>query len=337
MSCGDQISPSITEIAGIDSNDGHCNGSMSKNLINENNKTSIKSKSNGSSNQMDDNNNTNGNNCDMGSNSNHNGTVQSHGEGSPLRSQLGLNLKANKPKISIPPIPSPLTCLLCPYTTKDASVLEEHINRSHFDPVSPGLNNSALSGGAHGVSINHHTDTLDAFSCPICVRCFESGKDLEIHVNSEHTDILSPAKVESSTTDNATASTSTSTITLTADNESATKFCPVCGISFLDMKTQEMELHIDGHFAKSPVSAATGGASPDLEKEARKVQEQREFEMLRAQYGMDDQGNFREQSAVAMQRAVYAGEMSVADYYCRQVGLRNAESNGIDDGSSCTR
>lgn len=34
---------------------------------------------------------------------------------------------------------------------------------------------------------------------------------------------------------------------------------------------------------------------------------------------MDDHGNFREQSAAAMQRAVYAGEMSVADYYERQV------------------
>jgi zinc finger-containing ubiquitin peptidase 1 len=307
MSCGDGLSPSITEIAGIDSNDRLCNGSMNKNLVNENNKTSIKSKCNGS-NQMDDNNNTNGNNCDMGNgtNSNHNG-VQSHGEGSPLRSQLGLNLKANKPKITIP---SPLTCLLCPYTTKEASVLEEHINRSHFDPISPGLNSQSLGGGgAHGVSSNHYSDTLDAFSCPICVRCFESGKDLEIHVNNEHTDILSPAKVESSATENI-ASTSTSTITLTADDESACNFCPVCGISFVDMKTQEMELHIDGHFAKSPVSSTTGGASPDLEKEARKVQEQREFEMLRAQYGMDDQGNFREQSAVAMQRAVYAGDRS---------------------------
>lgn len=29
--------------------------------------------------------------------------------------------------------------------------------------------------------------------------------------------------------------------------------------------------------------------------------------------------------------------MSVADYYERQVGLRAAESNGVDDGSSCTK
>lgn len=52
---------------------------------------------------------------------------------------------------------------------------------------------------------------------------------------------------------------------------------------------------------------------------------------------MDDHGNFREQSSAGMQRAVYAGEMSVADYYERQVGLRAAESHGIDDGTSCTK
>lgn len=52
---------------------------------------------------------------------------------------------------------------------------------------------------------------------------------------------------------------------------------------------------------------------------------------------MDNQGNFREQSVTNMQRAVYAGEMSVADYYERTLDLRAAESCGIDDGSSVTR
>lgn len=52
---------------------------------------------------------------------------------------------------------------------------------------------------------------------------------------------------------------------------------------------------------------------------------------------MDNQGNFREQSLTNMQKAVYAGEMSVADYYERQIELRAAEQNGIDDGSSCTK
>lgn len=101
------------------------------------------------------------------------------------------------------------------------------------------------------------------------------------------------------------------------------------------MKTADMEIHIEKHFSKSPQNPSS--KEPDLEKQAQKLREQREFEMLRAQYGMDDQGNFREQSAAAMQRAVYAGEMSVADYYERQVGLRAAESHGVDDGSSCTK
>lgn len=358
MSCG--LSPSVTEVPGIISNPPSAtnsleNGSTSKQLQNEAT-TTAKSKtqstgactkiSNGSitngtssfngtckpepviftyNNVMDDNNNSNNVNCDK-ENVNGNGAHQNHGEGSPLRSQLGLKLKVanNKPKITIPTIPSPLMCLMCPYTTDDPKTLEEHINRSHFDPISPGVISSG--GGAHGgASASHHVDTLEAFQCPICVRCFETCGDLEIHVNHDHRDILSPAKVDSTA--------ACATTTLSNGDEASCNLCPVCGISFSDMKTQEMEMHIDSHFTKSPVVAV----APDLEKEAQKLREQREFEMLRAQYGMDDQGNFREQSAVAMQRAVYAGEMSVADYYCRQVGLRAAESNGHDDGSSCTK
>ena len=52
---------------------------------------------------------------------------------------------------------------------------------------------------------------------------------------------------------------------------------------------------------------------------------------------MDNEGNFSEQSMTNMQRAVYAGEMTVADYYERQIELKNAEQNGIDDGRSCTK
>lgn len=107
-----------------------------------------------------------------------------------------------------------------------------------------------------------------------------------------------------------------------------------------NMKHQEMELHIESHFPGSPKGdtiAASTKSEQDVEKQAQKIREQREFEMLRAQYGMDNQGNFREQSAAGMAEAVYAGEMSVADYYERQVGLKTAESHGIDDGTSCTK
>lgn len=280
------------------------------------------------------------------------------GQGSPLRSQLGLNLKTHAPATTKQP--SPLQCPLCPYLSDSSNVLEEHINRAHFDPLSPSLNNGSYSASssdthqphtAHNSNHHHHTssasamnangshhqshpphhhDTLTALACPICCQAFESPSDLELHVNIEHRDILSPANADMSN-----AATNASAATATTDGLTSS-FCPVCNILLDHMQTQEMELHIEGHFAKSPQLLATK-AETELEKQAQKLREQREFEMLRAQYGMDDQGNFREQSAAGMQRAVYAGEMSVADYYERQVGLRAAESHGIDDGTSCTR
>lgn len=340
MSCG--LSPSIAEVpAGIELKSNNRNGTISKQFQNGYNKSTTKNKVNGPSHssmpslansigniisnhnhQMDDNNNSNSNNnCDMTNESvnNHDGVQSKHGESSPLRSQLELKLKANKPKITIPTVPSPLTCLLCPYKTKDASVLEEHINRSHFDPISPGINSSGTSS---------HVNTLEAFSCPICLKCFETCKELEIHVNHEHADVLSPSKIDSASS--AAASTTTD-LTMTTEDEAACNFCPVCGISFLKMtKTQEMELHIDEHFKQSPtmVASTAKSMSPDLQKEARKVQEQREFEILRAQYGMDEQGNFREQSAVAMQRAVYSGNKKISYSYWTRTNHFNNHFRG---------
>ncbi|XP_025833539.1 ubiquitin carboxyl-terminal hydrolase ZUFSP isoform X2 [Agrilus planipennis] len=152
-------------------------------------------------------------------------------------------------------------------------------------------------------SVGHLTGEI--FSCPLCIKTYDSAPDLELHVNIEHRDILSPASPSTAT-------------------------CPVCGISLNnDSDSEEAVRHVESHFpAGSPIQ---------LDRAAIKEREQREFEMLRAQYGMDNQGNFREQSVTNMQRAVYAGEMSVADYYERTLGLKAAESYGIDDGSSITR
>ncbi len=339
------LSPSITEVPGIEkingvahsnSNHNQTNGRSSKASVNGHCQNGLKSSSSSSipsSATTSSHSKTNFNHSDMcssssGSSSNAkltngdqqkvcdmnggnkeftNGFAKSNGsQGSPLRSQLGLNLKSNAPATSkqSPMLQCPIHP--CPYSSESASILEEHINRSHFDPLSPSV-----------VISSNHSDTLTALACPICCRAFESSSDLELHVNIEHRDILSPARIDKPTT-----------------NSSARSICPVCSTSLDNMKTNEIDLHIERHFSKSPVKKKT---EPDLEKEAQKLREQREFEMLRAQYGMDDQGNFREQSSSQMQRAVYAGEMSVADYYERQVGLRAAESHGIDDGTSCTK
>lgn len=275
-----------------------------------------------------------------------NGVNGGGSQGSPLRSQLGLKLKAHKPTNTTKPSPL-LQCPLCPYTSESPSTLEEHINRSHFDPLSPSLNGATSVTGTSSSS-----NTLTALQCPICVRTFESASDLELHVNIEHRDILSPAKITHEDDSNGIHLNGAAT-NGAYSNEHVSSLCPVCGCSFDKMKTQEMEFHIEQHFAVDDapsMSSSSSSIKSDhqnknkrsdesnlVEKQAQKLREQREFEMLRAQYGMDDQGNFREQSAAAMQRAVYAGEMSVADYYERQVGLRAAEHHGVDDGSSCTK
>lgn len=62
--------------------------------------------------------------------------------------------------------------------------------RQHFDLTSPSV------GKCSG----------EVYSCPLCAKNFNSSPDLELHVNIEHRDILSPASP-------------------------ATYSCPVCGIS----------------------------------------------------------------------------------------------------------
>ncbi|CAG9817600.1 unnamed protein product [Phaedon cochleariae] len=151
--------------------------------------------------------------------------------------------------------------------------------------------------------------TVEMYVCPLCVKNFKSPADLELHVNIEHRDILSPASPPSQS-------------------------CPVCGISLDgDANSERAARHVESHFPAGSPQPATAHPPSAQQRERERL----EFERLRAQYGMDDQGNFRDQSVANMQRAVNAGEMSVADYYERTLDLRAAESCGVDDGSSVTR
>ncbi|XP_043251955.1 zinc finger-containing ubiquitin peptidase 1-like isoform X1 [Colletes gigas] len=238
------------------------------------------------------------------------------GHGSPLRSGLNLQLRSHaSPKLPVQ------ECPMCPYSSDSPLKLEEHINRQHFDLTSPSFPPESPPS-RDGI-----------FNCPLCVTSFPNSSDLELHVNIEHKDILSPANGAASQSDLATIA-------------SDTTVCPVC-FSTSFKTNDDLTAHIEEHFSKKgTLSPITPDLSTDRllakdmerrEKEVRKLREQREFEMLRAQYGMDNQGNFREQSVTNMQRAVYSGEMTIADYYERQSELRVAESSGIDDGSSCTR
>lgn len=139
-------------------------------------------------------NNNNNNYCGdrsaAGSSSSSNGSVlmgtanggASAGSGSPLRSQLALNLRT-----SAVPSPAkkatPQQCPMCSYSSNSPLQLEEHINRQHFDLTSP-----SFPASPPGLQ-----ETV--YNCPLCIRTFQNSPDLELHVNIEHKDILSPAKV----------------------------------------------------------------------------------------------------------------------------------------------
>ncbi|KAK3866366.1 hypothetical protein Pcinc_028099 [Petrolisthes cinctipes] len=243
-------------------------------------------------------------------------------QGSPSRAQLSLNLNQvaggasnRSPKCDGQSWAG--VCPICNVREISPGRLEEHVNRAHFDLTSPSF-----------PALTPHQDLL---TCPLCARQFESSPDLELHVNIDHRDILSPAKSE---------------VVTPADSEgSDISNCPVCSRTGFTTHTQ-LAAHIDTHFTRksSIVTPEEGGWERRLvtelekqEKEVQRMREQQEFSLLRAQYGMDNEGNFSQQSLSNMQRAVYAGEMTVADYYERQIELKIAEKNGVDDGHSCTK
>lgn len=276
--------------------------------------------------------------------------LQYGGPGSPLRSNLALKLKSSSPTVQ---------CPMCKYTSSSPTELEEHINRQHFDVTSPSVIGPSCTQQTTTSSSNNFATTItnqattssivhQLFPCPLCTKTFTSPPDLELHVNIEHQDVLSPAA--------AGAGAPTTPLNGAA-------VCPVCGIALENDNTESAARHVESHFPSSntPTTTLSQHSSNSLahsvavvansitssltrnsnnsstSKENQKAREQRDFELLRAQYGMDEQGNFRDQSVTNMQRAVYAGEMSVADYYERTLDLKEAESCGVDDGSSVTR
>lgn len=134
---------------------------------------------------------------------------------------------------------------MCPHNSCSPSRLQEHVNREHFDLTSPSV-------GPNNQTSNHDSSMP---TCPLCAQNFDSVSDLELHVNIEHRDILSPASP-------------------------AINVCPVCSVELLPDAAAK---HIEAHFpVPSPGQDASSSRS---DREARRVQEQREFEMLRVSDG----------------------------------------------------
>ncbi|PRD29576.1 UNVERIFIED_CONTAM: zinc finger with UFM1-specific peptidase domain protein [Trichonephila clavipes] len=279
-------------------------------------------------------------------------------EGSPQRANLSLNLNPGRlKKVLLSPRGNDQSvCPLCDYSNKSPTKLQEHVNRQHFDLTSPSFPEFLNSDGG-----------TSPFLCPLCDRNFDSSRDVELHVNVDHSDVLSPVKSTQATPGDENCNDccpvcgcSNFVCSLELESHIEEHFSPKSSNGLLCspktpfvltplvtdatiLQTSQVNPALEKLWLKSGTKEE-GNADHLLalemerrEREEQRLREQREFRILQAQYGMDNQGNFREQSITNMQRAVYAGEMSVADYYNRQVELCIAERDGVDDGHSCTK
>jgi len=203
------------------------------------------------------------------------------------------------------PSPTRLTCPMCSFSSSDPLQLEAHVNRQHLDQLSP---DTQVSG----------------HQCPLCSRLCSSQADLEKHFTAQHTD-MSPEKGK--------AADANGNIT-----------CPVCAETCWN--TNLLQIHVEKHFSspgpstKKPQSALSDAAvAQEIQRRElakQKYVEEKEFASLRAQYGMDNEGNFRAQSEQGLMAAVSKGELSITDFYEKKADIANSVRSGLDDGSSRT-
>ena len=198
---------------------------------------------------------------------------------------------------------SPLCCPLCPYSHSDPDTLQAHVNSEHLDTPA-------------AASVTCH-------ACPLCDVTCDNVTLLEAHVNTAHADIVSPP-------DNHHRNKDTN----------SSPVCPVCGQCNW-ASSAALQSHVESHFSSpSPGPAPTTDQRLALqlqESELRRREEEAEFASLQAQYGMDEQGNYVQQSVNGLRKAVVSGKLSVVDYYERQHLVAQSEKSGVDDMSSATR
>lgn len=106
------------------------------------------------------------------------------------------------------------TCPLCSWNTRSPGAIVRHVNTDHLDVISPSTHQkqdkapTSSSTIVHPVSVvtgsttDKENNLLAAeagtsspqFTCPLCNLDTKTGSSLELHVNSEHAELLSPAK-----------------------------------------------------------------------------------------------------------------------------------------------
>lgn len=238
-----------------------------------------------------------------------------------------------------------------------ASISSSTTTTSTNSPSSPKLDKSQLSlpirkrpTGGHSPMSGVST-TTPVLPCPLCPYTHTNPDNLQNHVNTCHLDTISPNTSHTCplcqvTCDNVTlleahVNTVHSDVVGGSDHSfrSPTISCPVCGQSNWSSSSQ-LQVHVESHFNSPAASNGDHLLAQDIqmkEMNMRRQQEEAQFASLQAQYGMDEQGNYVQQSTSGLRKAVVSGKLSVVDYYEKSQAMAQSERSGVDDGTSLTR
>ncbi|KAJ8315054.1 hypothetical protein KUTeg_007204 [Tegillarca granosa] len=276
--------------------------------------------------------------------------------------QSGLNLRSGEVSASAPPfiipdindnvepdincnIPSEFCCPLCHFSTSSEGDIQSHVNREHVDILSPckppsGSSDptdmdSSGSTDRNFLSVEHSRNLQKLSSdnvCPICGMIVNTTQELEIHVNSKHSDILSPDKPY--------ATSMSMSQSMESTDWSDVMACPVCDQEFDDPGL--LQLHVNGHFSaeQTPVQEFSDQViAQELEKSEieEKAREQKEFHALQAMYGMVGGTNYKKQYEKNLERAVIRGDINLKQFHEKKANLHYRDMIGIDDGHSCCK
>ena len=143
--------------------------------------------------------------------------------------------------------PDKYSCPMCSWSCESPNEITRHVNVQHLDALTPSKSHGSIQMQTDSENNNISSALLTAstssrmtkdspFECPLCGLNMDSGSSLELHVNTRHSDILSPANSQVQTP-----------ISAGSSNSSPQSSCPVCGMECSD--SSSLQLHVDGHFS----------------------------------------------------------------------------------------
>ncbi|XP_077145633.1 zinc finger-containing ubiquitin peptidase 1 [Ranitomeya variabilis] len=162
-----------------------------------------------------------------------------------------------------------------------------------------------------------------AVECPFCCKTKNSIDKLELHVRTEHADLLaSPSKGK-------------------ANQEYE---CPMCSLVCANstILQEHVNLHLEENYdtvkiTSDAVLARQLQAEEDRRRRVNESQQEKaEFQKLQRQFGLDNSGGYRQQSVQNLERAVARGRMHPVEFHMHKAEMMESLATGVDDGRTKT-